>query len=113
MKKILIEVTLDDSWDEYDGINHDLFIEDLFPIEHRKDGVLKIEVSPLVKLLSLVKDMRNYQRELDRIVDKNMTEDEFDNIGITLEKEKQVDNLLQKIDSGYIIDHSKDGKLYH
>lgn len=113
MKKILIEVTLDDSWDEYDGINNELLIEDLFPIEQRKDGVLKIEVSPLARLLSLVKDMRDCQRRLDRIVDRNMTEDEFDNIDITLEKERQVDILLQKIDRSYIIDHSKDGKIYH
>lgn len=66
-----------------------------------------------MELLSLVKVMRDCQRKLDRIVDKNMTEDEFDNIGITLEKERQVDDLLQEIDKSYIIDHSKDGRIYH
>lgn len=69
--------------------------------------------SKLMELLSLVKAMRDCQRKLDRIVDKNMTEDEFDNIGVTLEKERQVDDLLQGIDKSYIIDHSKDGRIYH
>ena len=69
--------------------------------------------SKLMELFSLVKAMRDCQRKLDRIVDKNMTEDEFDNIGITLEKERQVDDLLQEIDKSYIIDHSKDGRIYH
>lgn len=69
--------------------------------------------SKLMELFSLVKTMRDCQRKLDRIVDKNMTEDEFDNIGITLEKERQVDDLLQEIDKSYIIDHSKDGRIYH
>lgn len=69
--------------------------------------------SKLMELFSLVKAMRDCQRKLDRIVDKNMTEDEFDNIGITLEKERQVDDLLQEIDKSYIIDHSKDGRVYH
>ena len=44
--KVLIQVTLDDSWDEYfqeDRPNLDvdpkLFIEDLFPSERRMDGI--------------------------------------------------------------------------
>lgn len=44
-QKILLEVELNDSWDDYgitDNINDELMLEDLWPYEWRKDGIINI-----------------------------------------------------------------------
>lgn len=47
-REVIFQFSLDDSWDDYDTINTDLFIEDLFPVEHLKDGVIAIRVLKFV-----------------------------------------------------------------
>lgn len=47
-REVIFKFSLDDSWDDYDTINTDLFIEDLFPVEHLKDGVNAIRVLKFV-----------------------------------------------------------------
>ncbi|WP_440200793.1 hypothetical protein [Alistipes shahii] len=47
-REVIFKFSLDDSWDDYDTINTDLFIEDLFPVEHLKDGVIAIRVLKFV-----------------------------------------------------------------
>lgn len=53
-REVILKISLDDSWDEYDTINENLFIEDLFPEEHLKDGVNAIRVlnSPILRNLT-------------------------------------------------------------
>lgn len=50
MRRILVEVELDDSWDDYFepdkaelSVDPKLLIEDLFPFERRMDGVTNIK----------------------------------------------------------------------
>lgn len=42
--KVLVEIVLDQTWDEYNEVDKELFIEDLFPINERKDGISKISI---------------------------------------------------------------------
>lgn len=48
--KILLEVTVNEDWNEYvDGsMNKELIAEDLFSYEARKEGVLSVEVVKLI-----------------------------------------------------------------
>lgn len=50
MRRILVEVELDDSWDDYFepdkselSVDPKLLVEDLFPFERRMDGVTNIK----------------------------------------------------------------------
>lgn len=65
-REVILNISLDDSWDEYDTINTDLFIEDLFPEEHLKDSVNAIRVLKFVDSAQF-----NSKDEAYRIIDRD------------------------------------------
>ena len=65
-REVILNISLDDSWDEYDTINTDLFIEDLFPEEHLKDSVNAIRVLKFVNSAQF-----NSKDEAYRIIDRD------------------------------------------
>lgn len=65
-REVILNISLDDSWDEYDTINTDLFIEDLFLEEHLKDSVNAIRVLKFVDSAQF-----NSKDEAYRIIDRD------------------------------------------
>ena len=65
-REVILKISLDDSWDEYDTINENLFIEDLFPEEHLKDGVNAIRVLKFADSAQF-----NSKDEAYRIIDRD------------------------------------------
>ena len=99
--KILLEVTVNEDWNEYvnGSMNPELIAEDLFPIEARKEGVLNVKVlgvKPEVGSLQSEELMlKTYGRDMPMEMDKELQE-AFDKIGNQFSSLKKYGEIKRK-----------------